>query len=88
MLFKVCFNVGVYQCKPHMPTSFDGMAGYEVVASHVFPQVVLTIVALVGHWTGDGGASAMTEGGLPLYSVAITALSCIASDPNLLGQKP
>ena len=71
-----------------MPNSFDGMARFEVVANHVFPQVVLEVVMLVGHWTGDGGASTMIEVELPLYSVAITALSCIASDPNLLEQKP
>ena len=61
MLFKVCFNVGVSQCKPHMPTSFDGMAGFEVVASHVFPQVLLVAITLVGDQTRDGGASPEAE---------------------------
>lgn len=71
-----------------MPNSFGGMDGFEVFASHIFPQVVLAVVTLVGHWPGDGGASTMIEVELPLYSVAITALSCIASNPNLLEQKP
>lgn len=64
------------------------MDGFEVFASHIFPQVVLAVVTLVGHWPGDGGVSTMIEVELPLYSVAITALSCIASNPNLLEQKP
>ena len=81
VLSKACFNVAVSQCKPHVPNSFGGMAWSEVVASHIFPQVVLAVVTLVGHWTGDGGAGTMTEVELPLHSVAITALLCIASDP-------
>lgn len=53
----------------------------------VYSPYLSSVVTLVGHWPGDGGASTMIEVELPLYSVAITALSCI-SDPNLLEQKP
>lgn len=69
VLFKACFNVGMSQCKPHVPNSFGGMAWFEVVASPIFPQLVLAVVTLVGPWTGDGGAGTMTEVELPLHSV-------------------
>ena len=50
------------------------MAGCEVDASHIFPQVVLAVATLVARWAGDGGADTMIEVVLTLFSVAITAL--------------
>ena len=72
-----------------MPNAFGRRAGFDVDASHVFPQGVLAAIALVGGGAGDGGASAgaRCEIGFPLCSVAITALSGTGSAPKLLEQK-
>ena len=74
MLLKVYTIVGVTQCKLHVPKAFAGMAGCEVDASHIFPQVVLAVATLVAHWAGDGGVGTMIEVELLLFSVAITTL--------------
>ena len=57
-----------------MPKAFAGMAGCEVDASHIFPQVVLAVATLVAHWARDGGVGTMIEVELLLFSVAITTL--------------
>lgn len=74
MVSKVYTIVGVSQCKLHVPKAFGGIAGCEVDASHMFPQVVLAVATLVARWAGDGGAGTMIEVVLTLFSVAITAL--------------
>ena len=71
----------------HVPTAFGGRAGFDVDASHVFPQGVLAAVTLVGDGAGGGGArdGAVCEAGRPLCSVVVTALG---SAPKLLEWKP
>lgn len=67
MFLKVYTIVGVSQSKPHLPKTFGGMAGSEVDASHIFPQVVLAVATLVAHLAGDGGAGTTMEEELPLF---------------------
>ena len=68
-----------------MPSAFNGRAGFDVDASHIFPQGVLAAVTLVGPVAGDGGAKvcAGCEVGL-LCSLAVTTLSGAGFAPKLL----
>ena len=65
-------------------------AGFDVDASHVFPQGIMATVTLVRGGAGDGGARAVAgcETRLLLCSVAVTGLSSVGSDPKLVKQKP
>ena len=74
----------------HVPNAFGGRAGFGVDASHIFPQGVLAAIILAGGGAVDRGARAedRCEAGLPLCSVAKTALSGVRSNPKLLEQKP
>ena len=65
-------------------------AGFDMEASHIFPQSVLAAITLVGGGAGDGMASAGAgcEAILSLFSVALTTLSGARSGPKLLEQKP
>ena len=62
----------------------------EVKPSHIFPQGFLAAIPLVGGGVVDIGArtGAVCEVGLPLCSVAVTALLGVRSDLKLLEQKP
>ena len=42
-------------------SAFGGRAGFVLYASHVFPQVLLAAITLVGAQTRDGGASPEAE---------------------------
>ena len=42
----------------HVPRAFDGRAGFDVDANHIFPQGVLAAISLVEVRAGDGGARA------------------------------
>ena len=70
--------------------AFDVRAGFDMNASHIFLQVVLTAITFLGGWAGNGGtrACAVCEVGLPFFSVAITALSGAGSDLKLLEGSP
>ena len=82
--------MGVSLCRLHMPNASGGGAGFDVDTSHIFPQGVLAAITSVGHVAGDGRARACIgcEAGLPLCSVASTALSGLELAPMLLEQKP
>ena len=73
-------------CRLHLPSPFGGSAGFDTDTCHIFPQGVVTTLTLLGAVAGDGGARAGSrcEAGLPLCSVAITALSWVGSTPKLL----
>ena len=75
-----CALKGVFLCgcvpmrtPLYLPTAFDGRAGFDENASHVFLQGVLASMPLVGDMTHEGGARgyARCEVALPLCSVAI-----------------
>ena len=70
----------------HVPSTFGGRAGFDVNASHIFPEGVLAAIPLAGGRAGEGGAraGARCEPGLPLCSVATTVLSGVRSDCKLL----
>ena len=89
-VLKVCPYVDMSLHRPHVPRAFGGRAGSVVSISHVLPQGGLAALTLVGGGAGDGGArtGARCDPGLPLCSVAITAILGVASDPKLLKQKP
>ena len=69
-----------------MFNAFGGRAGFDVDASHVFPQNVLAAITLVSGGAGDR-AGLGCEARILLWSVAITALPGTGSDPMLLQQK-
>ena len=83
-------NVAVSLYRLHVPIAFGMKAGFNLDVSHVFPHGVLAAITLVVGWAREGGATTGPgcETGLPLCSVAITALSRVGSDLNLLEQKP
>ena len=74
-------------CESPSVDVFGVMAGFIVFTSHVFPQGVLAAITLIGGVTGVGRARACAEceAGLPLCSVAITALSGLRSAPQVDG---
>lgn len=82
--------MGVSLYRLHVPDTFGRGAGFDMEASHIFPQGVLEIVTLVGVGTGHRGARGRTgsEAILPLYSVTVTALPGMGSDTKFLKQKP
>lgn len=69
---------------------FCGIDGFDMDASHIFPQDMLPAVTLAVYGPGDGKARADSggEAGLTLCSVAITSLLGEGSDPKFLEQKP
>ena len=78
-----------------VPSAFGGRARFDVNRSHLFTQGVLAAINLVGGRVGDGGGRAIArcEAGLPLCSVAITALlgqghlpSCWSRNPRFSNQ--
>ena len=77
VVLKGCSYVGASLCRLHVPSVLGGRAGFDVDASHVFPQGVLAAITLVGCVAGIGVARACSgyEEGVPLCSVAVTALS-------------
>ena len=66
---------------------FSGRAGFDVDASHIFPQGVLANITLVFGRTGDEGGRAGTwcEGRLTLCSVAVTGLLVVGSESQVAG---
>ena len=89
VVLKECFYVGAFLYRLHMPNIFGGRAGFDMDASHVFLQGTLAAIHLV--WDGAGERMTKTgarcEVGLTLWSVAVTALSCVGCDPKLLEKK-
>ena len=73
---KGCSYVGISLCRLCVPSVSDGGAGFDVDASHVFPQSVLAAITLVGGVADDWGARvcAGCKAGLPLCSVAVATL--------------
>ena len=68
MVLKGCSYVGTSLYRICLLSAFGGKAGFDVDASHIFPQGVLAAVTLVRGVAGDGGARACAgcEAGLPL----------------------
>lgn len=73
-----------------MPRAFGERAGFNVDASHVFPQGILAAITLGGSVAGGGRARAYEgfEVGFSLCSVAGIILLGVGSDPYLQEQKP
>ena len=90
VVLKGCPYVGVPLCKVCVPSAFGGRAGFDMDASHLFPQGVLAAITLLGGGAGDEGVrgGAWCEAGLSLCSVAITTLSGVGSGPKMLKRKP
>ena len=82
--------MGASLCQLHVPSAFDGRAGFDMEASHVFPQGVLTAVTLVQGGTRDRGArvGARYEARLPLCSVAIITLQGQGLIPGCCSRSP
>lgn len=72
-----------------MSSIFGVRAGFDVDTSHIFPQAVLSTITLIGDVVGVRRAKAHAgcQAGLPLCSVAVTALSLVRSAPQLLERK-
>ena len=64
----------------HMLKAFDGRAGSDAGASHVFPQSVLSAITLV-RLESEDRVGPGREAKRPLWSVAIPALLREGSDP-------
>lgn len=87
--FTACYTV---YC---VPSGFGGRAGYEMSISHVFPQVLLEAITLVGDGArgvgGGEGRNARARGrckpGLLLFSVASTAFPEMEIGSMLMEQK-
>lgn len=64
-----------------MPDIFGVRTGFNVDASHILPQCVLAIVALIGVLPGVGGPEARTgcQVALSLSSVAVITLFSVGS---------
>lgn len=71
-----------------MSSGFGGRVGFGMNTSHVFPQGLLAAIILVRGETGNRRVRARVgcEVGLPLRSVAVTALMEVGSSPKLLEQ--
>lgn len=82
--------MGLSLYRLHLANAFDGTAGFDMDASHVFPQGVLAAVTSAGGGAGVGEARARArcEAGLLLCLVVVTTLAGVGSGPKLLGQKP
>ena len=48
VVLKGCPYVGVPLCKVCVPSAFGGRAGFDMDASHLFPQGVLAAITLLG----------------------------------------
>lgn len=72
--------VGVSCCRRHMLKAFDGRAGSDAGANHVFPQSVLAAITLV-RLESEDRVGPGCEAKHPLWSVAIPALLREGSDP-------
>ena len=57
VVLKGCCYVGASLCRLHMSNAFDGRAGFDVDASHIFPQGVLAAIIFVGVEAGGAGRS-------------------------------
>ena len=81
--------VGTFVYRLCVPNAFGGIAGFDMDASHIFPQGVLAAITLIGGGAGarEPRASSGCEAGLPCCSMAITTLLGVGSDPTLLEQK-
>ena len=55
-LLNGCSYVRASLCRQHVPHAPGGRVGFEVEASHIFPQGVLAAITLVRGGAGDGGA--------------------------------
>lgn len=90
MVIKECSYLGASLCRQHLHSAFGRRAGFDVDASHIFPEVILAAFTLVVVAAGGGAARAhswcKTE--LPFCSVAVTSLSGVGSVFKLLKQKP
>lgn len=86
---KVLSICRVSLCRLRVPSAFCGRSGF-VDTNHIFAQCVLAAFSLIGGGAEDGGAGARAwnELGLPLCSVAVTALSGAGSDPKLWSRSP
>ena len=89
VILKGCSYVEVPLCRLHVSDVFGGRAGFNMDASHVFSQGVLTGITLKGDGAGDRGtrAGAQCEAELSLRSLAITTLPWVQSYFKLLEQK-
>ena len=76
-------------CRLHVPSVFGVRTGFDVDASHVFPQGLLATITLIGGVVDAGGARACAgcEAGLPLCSRSVGAMSGVGSAPQLLEGK-
>ena len=83
MFLKGSPYVGVSLYSLHVPSHFGGRAGFDINTGHVFPQLALAAVTLVGGGTGEGGAraGARCEPGLHFCSLASTTLSVMGVCP-------
>lgn len=68
---------------------FGEMVGFGMATSYVFPQGMLAIIPLIMAVVGVGvsRACAGCEVMLPLYSIAVTALSGVGSVPSCWGRR-
>ena len=90
MVLEGCSYVGASLYRLCVPNAFGGRAGFEMDVTYIFPQGTVAAITFIGRGAGDEGARAGIgcEVGLPLCSVAKTALSGVRSNPKLLEQKP
>ena len=54
IILNWCTYVGASLYRLCVPGAFGGRAGFDVDASHIFPQCVLAAIALVVGVAGDG----------------------------------
>ena len=86
MVLKVCFYVGESLCRLCVSSVFGVRSGFDMDTSHIFsPQGMLAVITLIGDLVGVGRpkACAGCEVGLPLCSLAVTALSGVGYGPQL-----
>lgn len=83
VVLKRCSYVGAFLYRLHIPSAFDGRAGFDMDPTHVFPQGVLAAMTLVEGRAGDEGATAraIREARLLLCSVAVTTLLGVGFNP-------
>ena len=90
MVLKGCFHVRTSLSRLRVSNIFGVRAGFDLDATHIFPQGVLVTITLIGGVVAVRGSKGCTrcEAGLPFWSVAVTALSGMWSVPQLLEIKP
>ena len=78
--------MGASLCRLFVSTVFCVRAGFDMGASHIFPQGVLAALPFREGVFGVGvyKACAESEAGLPLCSMAVSALSGVGFAPKLL----